>query len=403
MLIRFFKETSVARIILLAHLIWGERTVPPIIYYKFNSNIITMKNILIVSIIFFALHNITFSQPDTIKKEAERIALQGVEKCDEGLYDEAIKLFDKALLLDSGNIVYIYEKGFAYYLKKDYQTCIDIIEPLLNEDNSTDQFDQLVGNSYDYLGQDEKALQVYNEGIEKFPNSGKLFLERGNFYYQNGNKWNAVDEWEQGIEVDPYFPSNYFNLTLFFSETEEEIWALLYGEIFINLEKNTERTYEISKLLYDTYYNTIKIIDENEIAVSITKNVVYIEPGKPSVDKKRFEMYYEIAVDESSIPLIEGFNLKNLYKTRKNFLAYWFDKKLNKDFPNSLINWQKEILEKDFFKIYSYWILSQGRLDEFEKWLSKNENEFGKFAEWFVNNNIKLLKSTKYSRRHYHD
>ncbi|MBC8486732.1 MAG: hypothetical protein ISS16_08870 [Ignavibacteria bacterium] len=360
-----------------------------------------MKNILTISIILFALSSISFSQPD--KEEAERIALQGVEKCDHGFYDEAIRLFDEALLLDSGNFVYIYEKGYAYYMKKDFQTSIDIIEPLLNEDNSIDQFYQLVGNSYDNLGQDEKALQVYNEGIEKFPNSGKLFLERGNFYYQNDNEWNAVDEWEKGIEVDPYFSSNYYNLTLFFSETEEEIWALLYGEIFMNLEKNTERTYEISKLLYDTYSNTIRIIDENEISVSITKNVVYIEPGKPSVDKERFEMYYEIAVAESSIPLIKGFNLKNLYKTRKNFLKYWYDNRLNKDFSNSLINWQKEVLDKGFFKIYNYWLLSLGRVNEFEEWVSKNENEFDKFAEWFVNNNIKLLKSTKYSRMHYHN
>ncbi|MFC2093265.1 hypothetical protein ACFLSV_05130 [Bacteroidota bacterium] len=191
-------------------------------------------------------------------------------------------------------------------------------------------------------------------------------------------------------------------MTFFFSETEEEIWVLLYGEIFMNLEKNTERIYEISKLLYDTYSNTIRIIDENEISVSITKNVVYIEPSKPSVDKERFEMYYEIAVAESSIPLIKGFNLNNLYKTRKNFLKYWFDNRLNKDFPNSLINWQKEVLDKGFFKIYNYWLLSQGRVNEFEEWVSKNENELDKFAEWFVNNIIKLLKSTKYSRMHYH-
>ena len=171
----------------------------------------------------------------------------------------------------------------------------------------------------------------------------------------------------------------------------------------MNLEKNTERTYEISKLLYDTYSNTIRIIDENEISVSITKNVVYLEPGKPSVDKKRFEMYYEIAVAESSISLIKGFNLKNLYKIRKGFLEIWFKKELNKDFPNSLIDWQKKILEKDFFKIYSYWLLSQGRVNEFEEWVSKYENEFDKFADWFVNNNIKLLKSTKYSRMHYHN
>lgn len=359
-----------------------------------------MKNPILIIVAFLSFYNISFCQSEEDKVEAEILALQGIEECDAGNYEEALILFDKALELDPGNVIYIYEKGYVYYMEKDYQLAIDIIEPLLDGTNSKDSFFQLVGNSYDFLSKDEKALEVYNKGIEKFPESGKLHLEKANLFYQNGETLKAVDEWEKGIEVDPYFPSNYYNLALFFANTEEEIWALLYGEIFMNLEKNSERTYEISKLLYDTYKNTIKIINDEEIHVSITKNVVYIEPDKVTNIENRFETYYEIAIAIAAVALVDGYSLKNLYEMRKSFLKIW-NEKSSKDFQNALIDWQNKLMDEGFFKMYSYWLLSQGREKEFKEFLNENESEFDEFVTWFVRKKMNLVNSTKYSRKHY--
>lgn len=45
----------------------------------------------------------------------------------------------------------------------------------------------------------------------------------------------------------------------------------IYGEIFMNLERNSTRTFEISKLLYDTYKSQITF-NKDTIHVSFSKN-----------------------------------------------------------------------------------------------------------------------------------
>src|SRR5690606_10686824 len=105
----------------------------------------------------------------------------------------------------------------------------------------------------------QKAIQVYEDGLKKFPLSGKLYLERGTMELKREDLDAALKYYEMGIKVDPNFPSNYYWASRIYSYTTETVWTLIYGELFMNLERNTKRTAEISKLLYDTYVESIQI------------------------------------------------------------------------------------------------------------------------------------------------
>ena len=72
---------------------------------------------------------------------------------------------------------------------------------------------------------------------------------------------------EKGIEVNPMFASNYFRAAKIYCNSSEEVWGMIYGEIFINLERTNDRTFKISKLLFDTYKSEITFTSETATLV----------------------------------------------------------------------------------------------------------------------------------------
>src|SRR5690606_21317883 len=119
--------------------------------------------------------------------------------------------------------------------------------------SANSQVYQLSGNCYSFSGKPDKAIKEYEERMKRFPNSGNLYLERGNIYLIQENYKEAVENYETGIEVDPMFPSNYYRLAKLYLHSSNKLAGLMYGELFMNLERTTDRALEISELLYSTY------------------------------------------------------------------------------------------------------------------------------------------------------
>ena len=226
-----------------------------------------------------------FAYGQTDKEKALEKGKQAVKLEDEGKFDEAIQLLNEAQKLDPDCMSYPNELAYSYYSKQEYKTAINYLESITNHPKVDDQVFQLLGNAYDNLEKTDKALEVYDMGLKKFPNSGKLYLEKGNIYWGKKEYDKALPFYEQGIKVDPTFPSNYYRAAKIYCSTTEEVWGMIYGEIFMNIERNSERTAKISKLLYDTYKSEIKFTAENSVSVSFSKNATITthdlkDPGK---------------------------------------------------------------------------------------------------------------------------
>lgn len=135
---------------------------------------------------------------------------QAIELENDGKIDEAIALLKEAQKLEPTNITYPYELAYAYYAKKDYTQARKYLEETLTNKGVNDRFYQLLGNCYDNSGNSDKAVETYEAGLEKFPNSGKLYLEMGVMQMEKEDYNKALTYFEQDIEVDPEFPSNYY-------------------------------------------------------------------------------------------------------------------------------------------------------------------------------------------------
>ncbi len=349
----------------------------------------------LILLLCFILSSPAFAQTERVKE----LYNTGIELMDKGEYDASIEKLTEALSMDPNNAGIHYEIGLAHYLKGDYKMALEATNKITKSKKVFDQIYQLRGNSYDMLGNWEKAIKTYEEGLKKFPNSGPLYLESGVVMLKGQQEQKALTYFEKGIAVAPLHPSNYYwAAKLFLGSSEEEVWGMLYGELFRMLEPNSERSTEISKMLYDTYKSEIKFTSDTTISVSFSKNNVINFSKKQSSFSLPFGMLSYEPVLAMSVAGTKQIDLNSLHQIRSNFVENFYKQEINKKFDNIVFKWHQTLLDQNHFEAYNYWLLKAGNPDEFDAWMEENEPKFDAFVEWFNQNGQPISEKATFHR-----
>jgi tetratricopeptide (TPR) repeat protein len=358
------------------------------------------------SVVFTMIFGFTYAQTD--QEKAFQLGTEAIQLMDNGQINESIKLLEEAQKLDPESMLYPYEIAYAYYLQKDFQTVIQILTGIIDYPDANDQIFQMLGNSYSYSGIPEMALAAYAQGLEKFPHSGRLYLESGQIHYVFENYNQAISFWEQGIKAEPEFPSNYYWLAKIFASSNEMIWSLIYGELFMLLEPNTDRTYEISQLMYQNYLNSYTPSTESSGEFNLTENgfnlVINSQEELDNLNQTLFpfEGTFASCFAVSALNFVTDINLETIHQARQNFVVEWFSKDVYyESYSHSLIDFQKKLQEAGHMEAYNYWLISEGDYDNFYVWYEQNKDKFEAFADWYNAHPISLTPQDIYARTDY--
>ena len=344
-----------------------------------------------------------FSTPDAIR--AKEFAGDAMRMLDKGEFSTSIELWKKAAAMDPDNIIYQYEIAYTWNAQKNYQKALCTLRPLVGRVDEVDSVYQMLGNVYSDLNKPDLAIATYEEGLKKFPDSGKLYLELGTTHLRLGKPDQAVAFYEKGIARDPQFPSNYYRAAQLFAHSTEKIWAVLYGEVFLNLERNTKRSYDISKLLFDIYSKSISVNSRTKAGVDFSRRAKSFagERSKepvPAFFERDFENAMSLATEKAAKAEGKGnLSISAINEIRRAFLDIWFEKGLNSKYPNSLFDWQTTLSEKGFLETYNYWVLNQGDPGEFRKWVSGHEATYDEFVRWFSKNPMNVTTDNYVHRK----
>ena len=104
---------------------------------------------------------------------------------DEGLNEAVAPDFDYLIKKYPDNYLVQYEQAYNFYSLGQYDKVIEAEKKLLGSESASELTYQLIGNSYDMLGNRDEAIKIYQEGLKHFPQSGSLYLELGNIYNMN--------------------------------------------------------------------------------------------------------------------------------------------------------------------------------------------------------------------------
>ena len=352
-------------------------------------------------LLFIFIGQTSFAQIN--EKKAHELAMEALTLMDAGKFEESITLLKKAAKLDPDNANYPYETAYAHYAMADYKGASKLLKKAIGKDGVTDKHYQLLGNCEDMMGDPEKAFDAYNAGLAVFPNSGIIHLEKGNMFLARDQADQALPYYEKGIELDPEFPSNYYRAALIYLASTEEVWGMLYGEIFMNLERNSARTAEISKLLYDTYTSEIKILGDTSYSVSFSQSMTFNINSME--DLKNFKLPFGALVYEPILmmSLLEAktIDINSLDVIRTTFLKNYYAGDHDTKYPNALFDYQKKVEDAGHLEAYNHWILMQGDVEAFEAWQAENEDKLDAFIEWFNPNGLVLSNTNKFYKAQY--
>lgn len=356
-----------------------------------------MKYLFIL--VFIISASVLYSQSNSEK--AYELGMEAIELMDNGQIEKSIELLEKAQQLDPTNMNYSYEMAYAHNLSGNYSEAMKILKKLLKHPDVTDQVYQMLGNLYDITGNPKKAIKTYESGLKLFPNSGNLYLERGTMEAMQNKLGEAVYYYEKGIEVDPAFPSNYYWASRIYFLSDNKVWGMIYGEIFMNMERNTKRTADISKLLFDCYKENI-VIEDSTTTVDLCSNQIFIDVKNMSADD--FKMPYCVSYSlDYTMGIIDtkDINLNSLDTIRGEFIEQYFSKGHNEEYPNVLFDYMKTMKDAGWLTYYNHWILMKGDEEAFDKWLEGKESLWERFVQWFLEYPLEITDEHNFHRTDY--
>lgn len=333
-----------------------------------------MKKILL-ALPLCLLSIFVFSQSDDIEKLHENAKAF----MRQGDYANASLILTRALKQAPNNIEIAKDLAYDYYLQKENEKALETIKPLLERDNADDQTYQIGGTIYRAMGQQKDAEKLYKKAIKDYPKSGALYNDYGEMLWVT-HDFNAIKQWEKGIEQDPSFGSNYYNASKYYFLTTDKIWSLIYGEIFVNIESFTSRTTEIKNILLDGYKKLFADAD----LLSNTK------------DKNAFEVAYLTIMNKQNSVVINGLNAETLTMVRTRFILDW-NRTYSAKFPSRLFDLQEQLLEEGLFPAYNQWIFGATQnLANYQNWISTHAEEYASFNKFRQGRIFKISEGQYY-------
>jgi Tfp pilus assembly protein PilF len=283
----------------------------------------------------------------------------------QGDFDNSILVLTRALQQDPKNSEIRKDLVMSHFLKRDYAKAKEQVEPLIENDNADEVAYQIAGNIYKALEEVKSADRMYKRALRKYPNSGALRSEYGELLWANKD-YSAIDEWEKGIKADPSYAGNYYNAALYYFYTKDKVWALVYGEIFVNMESLTERAVAMKQILYKAYKE--KLFAD----ISTTKD----DDKKGSEFAKSF---LEVMNKQSSI-VNRGITTETLTMIRSRFILDWYAKYATK-FPFRLFDYQRQLMQEGMFEAYNQWLFGTvENLAAYDNWTKTHSEAYTNFT-----------------------
>jgi len=321
---------------------------------------------------------------------------EGVELVDEGKYDPAIERLKAALVHEPKSILARYELSYALYKAGRFSEAKRHLRRAMRHPDHSELVYQLLGNAYDQTGRTGKAIRFYRKGLERFPSAGNLHLEMGVVAANSGDWASALGWWERGVLVDSRHSSNYFWASKAMARAHEFGWALMYGEAFCNLERNTSRTMEMSIDLVSYYRHSVRMVKRGDARYTPTVRLSRTLPG-PAAETSKSGMADPIAlihqlqgIMETALLLLleergdaedHPLRLRDIHQWRAITLEL-LGTTLKDDVTgkggarrHAVLAWWSALDDKGVFEAYNYWLLTFGDKAESSLWAKENTEQ----------------------------
>jgi tetratricopeptide (TPR) repeat protein len=345
------------------------------------------------------------AQQAVTKDNPERVRLLKValDHFNDKQYDSAVTEFRKAYALDTTRIEVRYEMALAFAAKRTFDSAESILREILPHPKAIDKYYQLLSNLRAEQDDTSGARMVIDDGIKRFPQSGRLHMERGMLYIQARRLDEAADEFEEGIQVDPGYHMNYYWAARSYSQGSERIWTLLYGEVLMNVDPNPSRLSIISDLIYRMHMRTYE-----DFRTSNAMNYSLARKGSADASAP-VEVSFEDRFDElmtigaAKLRFFQDFEipLLSIDTMQTVFIKEWYKRGYDALYPNAAIERHKTLLDAGLHSSYVVYLMQFAKPLEAKAYFDANKKNYQRLLAWMKEHPFEMSTKNRFSRYMY--
>lgn len=290
------------------------------------------------------------------------IILKGIEYADAGKYGEALAEYAKVPFADPLYDYVLYEQGYAQYISGDYRGAILTMQKLLDNPVqivSLNQIYEVLGNSYDEIGEYEKAIATYDLALKKHPYNYLLYFNKGLSLLRTENYEEALNCFKKAIFLKPNHAGSHYGYGMCYLKmgyTIPGILALNYSTVL-----NPHSNYVIMAL-----QELNKIYDSGVSAYNLENDVIISDTYE---DLNRL---YQPIMNDINMRTADSKNFHALSKinhdvVKNNQLV--FEKVIERPQSHAIedmlyVPFAKQMLQNKNFNIMSYYQLQETNVDD---------------------------------------
>lgn len=342
----------------------------------FSKSYFIIATICMVSILPYNWKAFAQSSPESYQLQQE-----GHKQIQNNNPEQAIILFKQAIRIDPQEVSLRRDLSYAYFLIGDLKEAKNGIKDVLNSSFADEQTFRIAAAIENADGNTRRANRIIKDGLQKFPYSGLLYQQQGVLYQFQKKEKNALDSWQKGIEVDPNFASNYYYAALAYAEKEEHIWAVIYGEVYLNMEDNPNRGIEIKKQIINSYQELFKQDNLSDLPAF----------GKDNQNSEQnFSNVLEFLTLQNGGILKRGFDIEALIMLRTRVLLDWKNN-YSINYPSSLLSYHQRLMKNGYFDTYNQWLFGAYlNSQEYSTWKQMHNKIFANFENWKNKNPLQM-------------
>ncbi|WP_409966083.1 hypothetical protein PIECOFPK_02600 [Mycovorax composti] len=337
-----------------------------------------MKKIFIASL-FLCTCGFAFGQGNVV---AERTKARNFMQS--GDLDNAVLVLTKAQETYKDDPELLKDLSLAYYYKGDYNKALETIKTVIASPDCDAIAYQIAGSIYKAQENFKEAEKIYKEALKDFPKSGPLYNDYGELLDIMKNPKGAIDMWQKGMQAAPSYGGNYYNAAVYYyKQQDDKIWAIIYGEIYANMESLNPRANSIKKMVLDAYKQ--KLFISSDLAAVAAK------------EKNEFAKAVLNTFAKQSGISAQGITPESLAMIRTRFILDWFASYGDK-FPFRLFEFHQQLMKDGLFESYNQWMFGPvNNQAAFEKWVNEHKEEYDRFTNYHTSRIFKMPNGQVYS------
>jgi tetratricopeptide (TPR) repeat protein len=310
----------------------------------------------------------------------ENLVKIGIEFHDQGEYENAIEVYQKALVLDPYSALAHYEIAMTYMYIGDYDGCIRHSDQViaLNGEFMLPAY-VVKGSCLDYLGQPDQSISLFKQGLKKFGDHYLLYYNLGHDYYKLNELKKAEEAFANAILTNPNHASSHLLMGFLMNDLHNKAQSLMSLYYFLMLEPGSERARQAYELLQNLYRSRVERDQEDPDQINI-----FIDPDIDSEFGPVDMMVSMLEASRISEPIESKTEEEIFLENTRSFFTVLGElkKKRNRGFWwDFYIPFFYELANSEYLQTYCHYI-SQASSEFSKDWVEDHQEALKQFNTW---------------------